>query len=215
MWTSARNERAAAWLDIGQQHQGMTERTVRGVRLLVTAGRRRQRHDGTVPPVPLYEVADMVVRAAMATVRAGLKGQMDAAARDAAARVNDLGAVLGLEISPEHRKVIDGIGSRQPPPQGATHELHREIIAADPALTAFFEVVEDWSGLAAQLIGSGDMIAPPNLDGSPSGKQEDQGNVANPAARGRWGAVRAWRRQGAVLLAACSVTKSNENGAGC
>lgn len=208
MWTSARNERAAAWLDIGQQHHGMTERTVRGVRLLVTAGRRRQRHDGTVPPIPLYEVADMVVRAAMATVRAGLKGQMDAAARDAAARVNDLGAVLGLEITPQHQAVINGISRRPPPPQGAAHQLHREIVKADPALTAFFATVEDWATLSAQLVGGGsEPLA--NLDGSMPRYAGDDAILAQPPARGRWGAVRAWRQRGAALLAAVQPPSTN------
>jgi hypothetical protein len=202
MWTSARNERAAAWLDIGQQHQGMTERTVREVRALVTAGRRRQRQDGTLPEVPLSEVADLIVRAAQATVRAGLRGQMDAQARDAAQRVNDLGSALGIEIAPQHQTVIDGIDKRPPPPQGATHQLHREIIDADPALTAFFATVEEWGQLSAQLVGGG-IEAAPNLDGSIPRYAGDDGTLAHPPARGRWGAVRAWRQQGAALLIAC------------
>ncbi len=200
MWTGVRDARAEAWLDIGQQHRDMTDGTVRAVRALVTAARRGQRQDGTVPPVPLHVVADMLVRSAQATVRAGTKGEMDAQARDAAARVDSLGAALGLDISDSYREVAASVNSRPPPPQGATFALHREIVAADPTLTAFFEVVEDWSALAAQLIGSGDMIPPPNLDGSASRRQEDQGDIANPAARGRWGAVRAWRHQGALLL---------------
>lgn len=203
MWTNTRDARASEWLSLGKGHHATTTRTVESVRALVTAARRRQRHDGTMPPVPLSEVADMIVRAAQATVRAGLKGQMDAAARDAAARVDTLGDALGLEISDSYREIAKDINSRPPPPQGATHQLHREIIAACPCLTAFFEVVGDWGPLAAQMVGSGDMVAPPNLDGSPSSRQEDQGSIASPAARGRWGAVRAWRRQGAALLTAC------------
>lgn len=206
MWRGIRDQRAAAWLDLGNEHHDMTARTVEAVRVLVTAARRRQQHDGAVPPVPLHVVADALVRAAQATVRAGTKGQMDAQARDAVARVDSLGAALGLEISDSYREIAATLNSRPSPPQGATFGLHREIVAADPALTAFFEVVEDWSALAAQLIGSGDMVAPPNLDGSQFGKLEDQGDVAAPAARGRWGAVRAWRQQGASLLAACQIT---------
>jgi len=117
--------------------------------------------------------------------------------------VDGLGEALGLEISDDHRKVIDGINRREPPPQGATVPLHREIIAACPCLTAFFETVEDWGALSAQLLASGEMTAPPNLDGTLSGKEEDQGDIPNPAARGRYGAVRAWRKHGAALLAAC------------
>lgn len=202
MWTNIRDQRAAAWLDLGNEHQDMTARTASTVRGLVTAARRRQQQDGAVPPVPLYVVADMLVRSAQATVRAGTKGQMDAQARDAAARVDSLGAALGLEISDSYREIAANVNSRPPPPQGAIFALHREIVAADPALTAFFETVEDWSALAAQLIGSGDMIAPPNLDGSPSSRLEDQGGVSNQAARGRWGAVRAWRQYGALMFGA-------------
>lgn len=202
MWTSTRDARASEWLSLGKGHHAMTTRTVESVRALVTAARRRQRHDGTVPPVPLSEVADMIVRAARSTVQAGLRGQMDAAARDAAARVDTLGDALGLEISDSYREIAKEINSRPPPPQGATRQLHREIIAACPCLTAFFETVEDWGQLAAQLVGGG--IEPTaNLDGSICRYDGDQDTVAHPPARGRWGAVRAWRQRGAALLTTC------------
>lgn len=155
MWTDLRNSRAEMWLNIG--HPEMTDATVRAVTHRLTQDRRRLRHDGAVPEPTLYDVADQIVRAAAAHVRAAHRGERPA------------------------------------------FGIHRDVLAADPALSALFNATDDWSSMAAQLVGSG--IEPqPDLTGKVHSYPGSDQPLADPPARGRWVAVRQWRERGARLL---------------
>jgi hypothetical protein len=74
------------------------------------------------------------------------------------------------------------------------------VLAADPALSAYFATVDDWTACAAQLIGGGVETAHSLIGGGARYDGDDQA-AANPPARGRWGAVRRWRQTGAGLIA--------------
>jgi hypothetical protein len=156
MWTDARNCRAAEWLDIG--HPEMTEATVRAVSHRLAQGRRRLRHDGGVPEPGLFDVADAIICAAAAHIRAAQRGEQPR---------------LGI---------------------------HRDVIRACPDLSALFAATVNWAGMAAQLTGSGSNEPPPDFEGNLHRYPGSDQHLADPPARGRWGAVRQWRQRGATLL---------------
>lgn len=156
MWEDARNRRAAEWLDIG--HPEMTAATVRAVTHRLAQGRRRLRGDGGVPEPGLYDVADAIIHAAAAHIRAAQRGEQPRLA------------------------------------------IHRDVLAACPDLSALFACVDDWVGMAAQLTGSGSNEPQPDLEGKAHYYPGSDKHLADPPARGRWGAVRQWRQRGATLL---------------
>lgn len=197
MWTGVRNARAAVWLDIGAEFAPMTAVTVAQVRALLADARRQD--DGTQADPSLFSIADLIVRSAIAAVRAGRRGEMDAQARAAAARTEDLGAVLGIEIAPKYREIMSATVARPSPDEGPGWPIHKAVLAADPALSGYFATVDDWSALAAQLIGGGIETAHSLIGGGARYDGADQA-AAHPPARGRWGAVRRWRLIGAGLL---------------
>lgn len=160
MWSDARNRRAETWLDIGCPE--MTARTVAAVKARLGQARRNLRHDGAVPEPGLYDVADAIVRAAIAHVRAAQRGER------------------------------------------APFSIHRDILAADPALSALLACTDDWSGMAAQLVGGG-TEPQPDLTGKVHRYPGSDQRLATPPARGRWGAVRQWRQRGAMLLGSVST----------
>ncbi|GAA0570761.1 hypothetical protein [Caenispirillum bisanense] len=157
MWSYARNRRAEAWLDI--QHPEMTAATVRAVTQRLAQCRRNLRRDGGVPEPGLYDVADAIICAAIAHVRAAQRGERPAFGihRDVLAACPDLHALF-LATDDWAGMAAQLVGGGAEPQPDLTGKVHRypgsDQRLATPPARGRWGAVRQWRQRGAMLLGS-------------------------------------------------------------